>query len=495
LEKALANKGDHDPQNPVHRLRKILGHPAFRERLVDKLRAYLSFVVLLLRPGREHAAQEWTHASLHRLQRLLGATADLFAGTLRARPWLSATELCPTPGTSFLPLDDAGVLLSATTRAFYGLTPSAAFLWCLLEEGCSVRALVRRFAVASGRSQAQATAQVEATLQEWRRMGLLGSDCDAAQPASETTEPDPVAIRPATPLEHLSVRRRYQFLDTIFEVGFSSASLFDAVDSVLRHLATEKPPTSAVQVVADPNSFVVIIDGVEADHCEDAEAVAPMIKSALSVAAVNRQDFAFYVHAAMLRRHGGALLLPAPPQSGKTCLSAALAKAGFAYCTDEITLLERDTLAARGVPVALTVKNSAWPLLQSLYPELEFLPEHRRVDGKLIKYLPSPTAGDALDIVSRVRWIVFPRYTSGGRIKLAPLSRVEALRLLMEECLAVRLEFTATNLRRLVDWIAAVDCYTLTFDNLASATQLLCRVCDEAQGPNHSMDRTHAIRA
>jgi hypothetical protein len=293
-------------------------------------------------------------------------------------------------------------------------------------------------------------------------------------------------------LEQLSVRRRYQFLDTIFEVGFSNAGLFETVDSVLRHLATENPPTSAVQVVADADTFVVNIDGLEADHCEDAEAVAPMVKSALSMAAVNRQDFAFYVHAAMLRRHGGALLLPAPPQSGKTCLSAALAKAGFAYCTDEITLLERGILAARGVPVALTVKNGAWPLLQPLYPELASLPAYRRVDGKLIKYLSPPTERDAPDIGSRVRWVVFPRYMCGGGTELAPLPRVEALRRLMEECLAVRFEFTAPNVRQLVDWIAEVACYTLTFDNLASAVQLLSRVCDEAQRSGGSMDHITA---
>jgi hypothetical protein len=327
---------------------------------------------------------------------------------------------------------------------------------------------------------------VEATLHAWRGIGLLGSDCGAVQPTSEASEPDPVPIRPVTRLERLSVRRRYQLLDSIFEVGFSSAGLFEAVDPVLGHLATEKPPTSAVQVVAGPNSFDVIIDGRQADHCEDAEAVAPMVKGALSMAAVNHQDFALYLHAAMLQRCGGALLLPAPPQSGKTCLSAALAKAGFAYCTDEITLLERGTLMARGVPVALTVKNSAWPLLQPLYPELASLPRHQRVDAKVIKYLLPPRNALALDIVCRVRWIVFPRYARGGQTELAPLPRVEALRLLMEECLAIRLEFTATNVQQLVDWIAEVACYTLTFDDLASAVELVSRVCDETQQPSHS---------
>jgi len=223
----------------------------------------------------------------------------------------------------------------------------------------------------------------------------------------------------------------------------------------------------------------VVIDGREEDRCRDPGAVAPMVKSALNAAAVNRHDFALYLHAAMLRLGDRALLLPAAPHSGKTCLSAALARAGFTYQTDEITLLEGRTFAARGVRVALTVKNSAWRLLEPLYPDLASLPAHRRVDGKIVKYLPPPGAmgPSAPDDAIWARWIIFPRYSSDSPNELAPLPRVEAMRGLMEECLAFRLNLEAGQVQRMIDWIAGTECYTLTFNDLGSAVRLIEEAC------------------
>src|SRR3546814_11497673 len=94
----------------------------------------------------------------------------------------------------------------------------------------------------------------------------------------------------------------------------------------------------------------------------------------------------------MLQEGGNALLLPAPPQSGKTCLAAVLAKAGMAYCTDETTLLDPQSFAARGLRTAMAVKASGWHVLQPFYPALEALLVHRRAAGKSVKSLRTPRA-------------------------------------------------------------------------------------------------------
>src|SRR3546814_12138641 len=99
----------------------------------------------------------------------------------------------------------------------------------------------------------------------------------------------------------------------------------------------------------------------------------------------------------MLRDSEGAILLPAPSQSGKTCLAAALAREGFTYCTDETTLLDSRNFRARGLPTALAVKAAAWDLLQPLYPGLQALPAPNRADGKIVKYMPPPSGSMAAD--------------------------------------------------------------------------------------------------
>ena len=88
----------------------------------------------------------------------------------------------------------------------------------------------------------------------------------------------------------------------------------------------------------------------------------PTLKHALISEAVNRHGFDLLVHAAMLRV-GDRAVPPAAPGSGKTCLSLALAAAGFAWHTDETTLLLGEDLKARGVPACPCVEEPAWPLV------------------------------------------------------------------------------------------------------------------------------------
>ena len=466
----------------VRRLRRILSHGAFRERPADKAWAYLSLVPLLLRPARTSASQGWTQASLTRLGRLAGSAATRLGETLPPASWRASGNASPAAGTRFFALDEAGILLSEARQELFALSPSAAFLWCALHEGVPRRAIERQLSAQTGQSLAQARAEMTDTLREWRAAGLLGR---GAAPAHRA-EPPPRALRQAQaespPLRAATADRIpppqprcYQLLGTVFELDLTGSRLVDAVDSALGHLAAAREPDLTVSIARTAAEFVVVADGRVVDRCADADALVPTLKAALCTEAINREDFGLYLHAAMLRDDAGAMLLPAPPHSGKTCLAAALAGAGFTYCTDETTLLAPHSFHARGLRTALTVKNTAWHLLQPLYPDLQALPAHRRGDGKVVKYLrpPEPIMGADPDAPCRVRSIVFPRYVAGGSNELVPVPRVEALRHLMDECVAMRLALTPAEVRGLVDWLGSVDCHALTYGDLPAAVELL----------------------
>ena len=75
-----------------------------------------------------------------------------------------------------------------------------------------------------------------------------------------------------------------------------------------------------------------------------------------------------------------------------------------------------------------------------------------------------------------VSHIIFPRYELGARTEIKPVARAEALGRLMGECLALRQRLNLLNVKEVIDWIAGVDCYTLTFSSLDEATQLVAQV-------------------
>jgi len=237
-------------------------------------------------------------------------------------------------------------------------------------------------------------------------MGLVGVPSGPEVPPQADAEigalapvEDPTVLPGPTDL--LPVRRRYRLLGSVFEIGFADETLCRAVDPALRHLATTECPDVTGAVMAEPGGFSSMVAGGEVERCETTEALAPLLKGSLTVAAANRREFALYLHAAMLRRGRAVLLLPAAPGGGKTCLTAALARAGFAYHTDEVTLLDRGTLCARGAPVALSVKDGGWPILAPLYPEINGLATSRRARAAGSR----PRVGELIDEVeAQIRW-------------------------------------------------------------------------------------------
>jgi hypothetical protein len=112
-------------------------------------------------------------------------------------------------------------------------------------------------------------------------------------------------------------------------------------------------------------------------------------------------------------------------EAEKSSLTAALIRAGFMYLSDEVALLEENTLHVRPVPVSLCLKNSAWDLLATRYPEIRDLAIHHRWDGKIVRYLnpPAATLGPEPDRSHPVRWIVFPRYAPDVQTTLRPLGK------------------------------------------------------------------------
>ena len=106
------------------------------------------------------------------------------------------------------------------------------------------------------------------------------------------------------------------------------------------------------------------------------------------------------------------------------------------------------------------------------YPNILELPVHLREDEKLVRYIPPPT-GVAQGSPASVSHIIFPRYDKDRPTEIKPVARSEALRRLMDECLALRQRLNHNNVGEVVEWIAQIDCYTLTFSSLEEAVELV----------------------
>ncbi|WP_342120747.1 HprK-related kinase A [Pseudoduganella sp. OTU4001] len=151
----------------------------------------------------------------------------------------------------------------------------------------------------------------------------------------------------------------------------------------------------------------------------------PMLEGGMNWCISTRAHRYLIVHAAVLERQGRALILPAPPGSGKSTLTAALAgRGGWRLLSDELTMLELDSGLLVPNPRPISLKNASIDLIRDYVPEAVFsTPVHDTTKGT-VAHMRVP--GDAVrrsDETATPAWIVFPQYAAGARTVLEPLAR------------------------------------------------------------------------
>ena len=361
------------------------------------------------------------------------------------------------PGATLQFLDGAGMLFLTGRQQLFSLNTTAAFIWCLLEDGLPPERIAGRLNDTFGLGLEDAAKCVTHVLQQWSDLGLLDEDGFGIGAASA----------PAA----------YALLGTHFRLQVGLPDLLDLLTPLLAPLRLAVPPTEPVtlHLAVTPDGFELRLADRVIESCDLRRQVVPMIKTGLIQLALERSRDFCALHAAAVSLNGRALLLPGASGQGKSTLAAALAAAGLPLFGDDTVVLSRDGLLARPAPFAICLKSGSWPLLRGRFPDLDRLPVHHRLDGKLVRYVTPPDAerwlGD--DCRQTVAWIVFPCLAPDGATELVPLARPEALRRLLAECFPLDGGLDTAKVARLVDWMRGIDCYELRIDALDDAIACL----------------------
>jgi len=307
-------------------------------------------------------------------------------------------------------------------------------------------------------------------------VAMAGPDRTLLEAATESRMAD---------LSRPSLRRYYRLLTTNFCLRFTSAAEEARVHRSLAHLEVESPLTCDVvlDVLGSGAGHILVQDILPLGFCARLDAVAALVQARLRQIAIDRHRSFLQVHAGLVSHGDRGLLLPGPPGRGKTTLTATLILAGFRYLSDELAVFEGDPLEARAVPLGLAIKPGAVEVLSSSWPEVRAVPVDVREDGELVRYLVPPRGAVAAEATVPVRWIVFPRYVPGADTSLRPVSKSDALRRLMAECLVLPTSLDRAGVHILAAWIRSVDTYELTLGPLTEAVAELRRLCEPGGGP------------
>jgi hypothetical protein len=275
----------------------------------------------------------------------------------------------------------------------------------------------------------------------------------------------------------------YRLLDTMLCLRFSTAEQEDWVHPALTHVEIEGTAQADItlDVIEEHSGHVVVMDGDPVARCDHGNQLTREVLIIVRDTTINRTDFFLQIHAGVVSNGSHGVMLPAAAGGGKSTLTAALVNRGFRYLTDEIALLQNDTLDVRPVPFAITVKPGSLAPLSTDYPHLADSPRHRREDEQDVVYLipPEQNRYPANGAPLLVRWIVFPRYGTDETTALRPLGKAEALSRLLSECLVVPKDLDRDSVAALIAWFSQTECFELPFSSLAEAAGLLRDLCLE----------------
>ena len=169
------------------------------------------------------------------------------------------------------------------------------------------------------------------------------------------------------------------------------------------------------------------------------------------------------VHAAVVERGGRALLLPAPPGSGKSTLCAALVARGWRLLSDELALIDRDTGRLVPLPRAISLKNESIPIIARFWPDAVMgAVVHDTVKGSVVHVRPPADSVRLSHVSAAPGLIVLPSYRNGDTTQLVPLSKAEAFMRLVDSAFNYSMHGRA-GFQLLADLVGASACFRFTY--------------------------------
>lgn len=335
-------------------------------------------------------------------------------------------------------------------RQLHVLNATAALIWDRCDGDRSAGGVTAAIAEDLGLEPSDIAADVARSLDDFATLGLLAGTTPP-EPESPLPEP-PTASADGLPdpstldLPHATPLLRVG--GTALRYRTDAEPLAEHLRSLLAALVVDDQPGSVTEVrvrapAEEGATWAIWVDDEVVARPADERGVAAFLLWDLNRLAITLGPPRLSLHCGAVVDVSGpsprVVVLPAPPDSGKSTLTLGLVRSGLAYLGDEAfgVVLDDQRIVPHLKP--LTLDPGSWPLFEELEPsdEVSLRFRHgkwhldlREVGGGLA---PEPWSLHASDVAL----VVLPRYVEGAATTVEPLTPAE---------LAVALAENAFNL-------------------------------------------------
>ncbi len=212
-----------------------------------------------------------------------------------------------------------------------------------------------------------------------------------------------------------------------------------------------------------------LFDGMPSFKPLPADQAFPMFEWGMNWCVSGHAHGHLIIHAAVLEKQGHAVVMPAPPGSGKSTLCAALSQRGWRLLSDELALVNLADGSIAPLPRPVSLKNASISIMRNFAPDAVFTRAVSDTMKGTVAHMRAPADSVArADECALPGWIIFPRYQADADTTLAPLSRARAFLRVADNAFNYSL-LGARGFAGLAQLVDASSCHEFTYSKLDEA--------------------------
>jgi HprK-related kinase A len=177
------------------------------------------------------------------------------------------------------------------------------------------------------------------------------------------------------------------------------------------------------------------------------------------------------IHAAVIARDGHAVVLPAPPGSGKSTLCAGLVCRGWRLLSDELCLIDARTGELVPLPRPVSLKNQSIEVIQRFQPDAVFSRvTHDTIKGSVAHMRAPRESVERAHERARFSWLILPKYSKGAALKAEAMTPGKALISIADNSFNYQLHGSA-GFEQLANVIAGAQAMRFEYSELNEAVE------------------------
>ncbi|MBW8371050.1 MAG: HprK-related kinase A [Thiobacillus sp.] len=223
------------------------------------------------------------------------------------------------------------------------------------------------------------------------------------------------------------------------------------------------------------------LDGMQPFKPLPRDQAFPMLEWGLNWCVSTQAHQYLIIHAAVVEKNGLAAILPAPPGSGKSTLTAGLVLSGWRLLSDELTLIDRKSGLIQPLPRPVSLKNQSIDVIRQFSPDAYInRASHDTVKGTVAHMRPPRDSVQRQHETARPGWVIFPKWEAGARTTLTPRSKAQTFMFLAQNAFNYS-HLGADGFRVGAALIDQTACYDFRYSQLSEAIAAFDRLANGAR--------------